>query len=97
MAKQKNKEGKKTVSKKKGASLKKAGDVVKRRSFLEWWEQFITPLKFSWLKREVKDFLQVFREPEAWVFVVLGFVFATKALEVLLSAKGKMPLFSFLV
>ena len=60
------------------------------------WARFTASFRLTWLKDEVRDFLKVFREPEAWVFILLGFVFATKALEVIFSLRGKMPLFSFL-
>lgn len=51
--------------------------------------------RIGWLKEELRDFWKMLREPEAVIFIVLGFVFATKALELMGSLSGKLPLFNF--
>jgi len=69
---------------------------VKKGGSSNQWDRFTASLRVSWLKQEVRGFLSLFREPEAWVFVLLGFIFATKALEVLLGLRGQLSLFAFL-
>lgn len=43
-----------------------------------------------------KDFLTVFRDPLAWALLIMGFIFATKALEVIKALRRQPPVFYFL-
>lgn len=52
------------------------------------------PLKRVW--SSLKEFLQIFKEPLAWAMLLMGLIFATKALELIKSMRRQPPVFYFL-